>query len=181
MNAFQSYASRDGEHYRSVCCEALERYGFVVVYSRGFRVLDCGVDVDIVARNQYGLDFLIECKGGYERGVKPGGFRSSDNVRKAIASAYCLSGSLTHTGYPYTPLLVMTPYMTEPTSVNFAQLSVVETSKMIDIVSDRDADRMKLWARADYAFLQGHVAQYPSVTWVAQENRFWRMPVSIAV
>jgi hypothetical protein len=150
MKDFQSYASKDGEHYRGVCCEALTRYGFEVIQSKGFRVSDCGVDVDIVACNQHGLKFMIECKGGYQRGIKPGGFRSSDNVRKAIASAYCLSRSETHTGYPFTPLLVMTTYMADVKSVNFAQLSVTETNVMLDIVNDRDATRLKMWARADY-------------------------------
>lgn len=178
MIDFQSYASRDGDHYRAACCESLKRYGFEIVNSKGLRVTDCGVDVDIVARNLNGLDFLIECKGGYERGAKPGGLRSSDNVRKAIASAYCLSRSETHTGAPYTPLLVMTPYMTEAKSVNFAQLAVVETCVMVDIVSDYDAARLKMWARADYSFLQGHIGQYASVTWAVRDNPFWRMRLS---
>lgn len=178
MSDFQSNATKDGEHYRAECCSALERYGFEIIHRKGLRVDDCGVDVDIVARNQNGLRFMIECKGGYERGMKPGGFRSSDNVRKAIASAYCLSRSETHTGAPYTPLMVMTPYMTEPVSVNYAQLSVVETRVMFDIVSDRDASRLKLWARADYFYLQGHIQAYSSVTWVAQSNPFWRLLVA---
>ncbi len=176
MNEFQSNAARDGEHYRGMCCEALDRFGFEIVHGKGLRVEDCGVDVDIVARNRQGLVFLIECKGGYGRGKKPGGLLSSDNVRKAIGSAYCLSRSETHTGGPYTPLLVMTTYMTDHRSVNFRQLSVVESCVMCDIVSDRDADRLKMWERADYAFLQGHIGQYPTVTWVARENRFWRIP-----
>lgn len=177
MKDFQSYASKDGEHYRVVCCESLERYGFEVLHPKGLRIADCGVDVDIVARNLRGLEFLIECKGGYERGAKKGGFRSSDNVRKAIASARCLWSSETHKGYPFTPLLSMTTYMADVKSVNFVQLSVIRTDEMLDIVNDRDAARLKMWARADYSFVQGHIAQYPFVTWVAMENRFWNLPV----
>lgn len=170
---FQSNASKEGEIYRAECREALERYGFEIVHGKGLRVAYCGVDVDIVARNQNGLQFMIECKGGYERGDKPGGMKSSDNVRKAIASAYCLSRSETYTGAPYTPLMIMTTYMTKVTSVNFTQLSVVETCVMFDIVSDRDASRLKLWARADYSYLQGHICTYASPAWAARDNPFW--------
>lgn len=172
---FQSYATKDGEHYRETCCDSLRRFKFEILHPKGFCVPDCGVDIDIVARNEYGLEFMIECKGGYGRGKKPGGFRSSDNVRKAIASAYCLSRSETHTGLQYTPLLVMTPYMTKIDSVNWNQLSVVQTIVMIDIVDDRDSTRLKLWQKADYSYLHGHIAQYPSVTWVVQNNPHWAM------
>lgn len=170
---FQSNASKEGAIYRAACCKALKDYGFEIVHAKGMRVDDCGVDVDIVALNRKGLQFLIECKGGIERKDKPGGMKSSDNVRKAIASAYCLSRSETHTGAPYTPLMVMTPYMTKMTSVNFAQLSVVGTQLMFDIVSDRDSSRLKLWAKADYSYLQGHICTYASVAWVARDNPFW--------
>ncbi len=169
---FQGNASRDGADFHKTCAAALERYGFNVVASN-LRVQDCGVDVDTAAKNQKGVIFLIECKGGYNRGTKPGGMESSDNVRKAIASAYCLSRSETHTGYPYTPLMVMTTYMTRPSSVNFAQLSVVNTSMMLDIVSDRDHARLKHWAKADWYGVESHIATFPTVDWVVRDNTFW--------
>lgn len=176
MNEFQSRASKDGEHYRKVCCESLERFGIEVIECKGFRVVDCGVDVDIVARNQAGVIMLIECKGGYESGKKQGGFKSSDNLRKAIASAYCISRSETHTGAPYTPLIVMTTYLMAPHAMIFNQLRVVQTAIMADVIHDRDADRLKWWARVDWPTVQGHIADLPTVADVVYKNRFWKLP-----
>lgn len=176
--SFQSDASRDGADFHKVCIAALERYNFSVMQSN-LRVVDCGVDVDIVAQNKNGVTFMIECKGGYNRGMKPGGMRSSDNVRKAIASAYCLSCSESHTGQPYTPLLVMTTDMARPDSVNFAQLSVVRTSMMLDIVSDRDYAQLKFWSRADWYRIESHIREYPTVDWVVRANSFWNIPAAI--
>lgn len=173
---FQSHASKDGAHYRNVCCEALDRYGFDVLSDKGMRVDDCGVEVDIVAKNRKGVILLIECKGGYDRGQKAGGFKSGDNIKKAIGSAYCLSGSGTHTGSPYTPLIVMTTYMTKVESVSFSQLSVVETRVMADIINDRDSDRLKWWSKLDWYSVEAHIATYPTVTWVATDNPFWQLP-----
>jgi Holliday junction resolvase-like predicted endonuclease len=176
--SFQGDASRDGADFHKVCVAALERYGFRVTHNK-FRVADCGVEVDIVAENENGIRFMIECKGGYNRGVKPGGLKSSDNVRKAIASAYCLSRSLTHVDQPHTPLVVMTTEMTPHTSANFDQLSVVQTSLMMDIISDRDYARLKYWFKADWYRVQSHIATFPTVDWAVRDNPFWKIPASV--
>lgn len=176
MNEFQSNANRDGREYHAACVAALERYGFKVNQSN-LRVVDCGVDVDIVAENGNGIVFLVECKGGWNRGTKKGGMASSDNVRKAIASGYCLAKSETHTGHPFTPLIVMAPYMADPKSVNYTQLSVTSTRELLDIVSDRDHARLKRWQAADYYAIEAHIATCPTVIASVEANSFWGIPV----
>lgn len=152
--------------------EALERYGLTII-ERGFRLPDCAVDIDVVARNRRGVILLIECKGGYDVGSKKGGFKSSDNVRKALGSAYTLSRSDDYTGQPYTPLIVMTTYIMAETSVMFKWMEYTETRVLVDVVGDRDADRLKWWAGVDYFGVEAHIAQYPTVDWVLRQNKAW--------
>jgi hypothetical protein len=178
LNNFQGDASRDGADYHVVCTRALKRFGFTIAESK-LRVVDCGVEVDIAATNAQGIIFMIECKGGYNRGDKPGGLRSSDNTRKAIASAYCLSRSETHTDRPYTPLMVMTTYMADQSSVMYDQLSVVETRVMLDVVTDRDDKQLKYWSRADWFRIESHIATYPTVTWAIEANSYWCFPARV--
>lgn len=172
MSDFQKRAAQEGVRYRDECADRLCRYGFSIV-QYGLRVKDCGVDVDIVAINKQEVRFLIECKGGTGEGKKSPGFESSDNIRKAIASAFCLSQSISHTGSPFTPLFVMTDYIVPTTSENYTQLSVVPTGLMLDVVSSQDYKRLKYWAAADYYTVSAHQGDYPLVTDSIEANDYW--------
>lgn len=172
MHEFQSKANKDGEDYVERCAEALERYGLIVV-ERKFRLPDCGVELDLVARNRHGITLLIECKGGYNSGKKKGGFESSDNVRKAIGSAYTLSQSEAYTGEPYTPLIVMTTYIMPESSVMFQWMKYTQTCVLADVVNDRDAARLRWWSRIDWFGVMALAAEYPTVDWLLRSNRFW--------
>ncbi|MCB0134233.1 MAG: hypothetical protein KDD75_03895 [Caldilineaceae bacterium] len=172
MYNFQRKAAMEGVRYRDQCADRLARYGFTIIQF-GLRVNDCGVDVDIVAANMQGVQFLIECKGGTGEGKKQPGFESSDNIRKAIASAFCLSRSDSHSGQPFTPLFVMTDYIVPTRSANYTQLSVVPTALMLDVVSSQDYRRLKYWGKADYYVVLAHQKDNPCVTDSVEGNGFW--------
>lgn len=169
---FQGNAKAEGMDYEQECAKALVRYGFTIVVTK-LRIEDCGVEIDIVARNCHDIIILVECKGGREAGQKAGGFKSSDNVRKAIASASSLYfGQSTYSEHPF---IVLTTYMMPITSWNFNQLAVLPTEVMADVLCDRDSVGIKRWANMDYFGAEAHKRTFPKLGDVLLANRYWNL------
>lgn len=172
---FQQGAKAEGIDYELDCIKALKGYGFSITATK-VRLEGCGVEIDIVATNRHGLHALIECKGGREVGKKVGGFKSSDNVRKAIASAASLwFGQSQYTEYPYTPLIILTTYIMAMGSEPFNQVSVLPTYVMADVLCDRDAAGIKYWAELDMLGLEAHKKTFETVGDVLLANRYWNL------
>jgi len=172
---FQQGAKAEGIDYELDCIKALKAYGFSIV-ATNVRLEGCGVQIDIIAVNRHGLYLLVECKGGREVGKKVGGFKSSDNVRKAIASASSLwFGQGIYTEYPYTPLIVLTTYIMAADSEPFKQVAVLPTYVMADVLCDRDAAGIKYWAGMNELGLEAHKKTYETVGDVLTFNRYWNL------
>lgn len=86
MTDFQAAASRQGRAFEDLVAATLTFFDWTIT---GRRVLLHGVEVDIVATDPGGQEWLIECKGSH-RGLRPGATRS-DTVKKAVADAWHLA------------------------------------------------------------------------------------------
>ncbi len=119
---FQQGAKAEGIRYQADCVIALIACGFTIA-GTSVRVRQCGVEIDILTVNRHGVYIPWECKGGLGRGKKPGGFLSSDNVKKAVGSATSLAHSLPWIDALCTPMMVMTPFLVTQKSFVFAQIA----------------------------------------------------------
>lgn len=104
MTGFQANASVQGRRYEDIVEAILTASGWTID-ARHDKV--AGVEIDITATDQLGVQWWIECKGSWN-GNRPGS-RRSDTVKKAVADAWLLSQ--TESPKPY---LLITSHLPEP-------------------------------------------------------------------
>lgn len=104
MTGFQASASIHGRRYEDIVEAILVATGWTID-ARHDKV--DGVEIDITATDQLGVQWWIECKGSWN-GNRPGS-RRSDTVKKALADAWLLS----QTTSPK-PYMLITSHLPEP-------------------------------------------------------------------
>lgn len=169
---FQQRAKAEGKAYEDTCVKALMECGFDVV-GTSVVVRQCGVQIDILARNRHRIYFPWECKGGMGRGQKEGGFLSSDNVKKAVGSATSLANSLPWITGLCTPMMVMTPFLRGPKWPVFAQIASLPVQTIADVVDDRDSASLKRWANMDYFSIEAYLRDINLLGFRLFQNKHW--------
>lgn len=142
---FQSLATRTGADFHNTCVLTLEKAGWDIADTH-VQVKDVGIELDAIANNRQGIAFPFEFKGGY--GDRPG-MERTDNVLKAIGSAYLFS--LSEMYGMMTPLLVLTTFKPEK-NASFAMLRRVSREIILDVlVVPADSKQLKRYAEMDEA------------------------------
>ncbi len=93
LTAAQRSSTEQGELFEQLCLSVVKSAGFVVI-RRHKRCKLCGCETDILAENQHGITFSVDCKGSWN-GDRPGGWRS-DTVMKAGFVLICLHACGAH-------------------------------------------------------------------------------------
>lgn len=86
MSDFQALSSKQGKTYEAHVRDVLSIRGWTIHNEKPMK-LDCG-EVDIVATDQHGTLWWIECKGSY---LNQPGLERLDTTLKAIATAWGIS------------------------------------------------------------------------------------------
>ncbi len=128
MTDFQSLAGRQGRQFSDQCDLVLESEGFLLDGSR--RLLDCGVEIDRVARRN-GREVWFEYKGSF-RGSTPG-MRRTDTVKKAIANGALLAALGEHP-----PYVVLTSHSPERGSALAMVDAAIRLGYLADVICMND-------------------------------------------
>lgn len=171
---FQQGAKAEGIRHQANCVTGLIDCGFRIA-GTSVRVRQCGVEIDILAANRHDVYFPWECKGGLGRGLKVGGFLSSDNVKKAVGSATSLANSLPWIDKPCTPMMVMTPFIARPPSQVFNQFAPLPVQILADVIDDRDSASLKMWSNMDYFAVEAYLREMNLLCFRLFANRHWRL------
>ena len=123
MSDFQAKASHTGRSFEQFVVGALDFYGWTVT---GQRVVIDGMEIDIVANDPSGVEWLIECKGS--TGNRPGAQRS-DTTKKAVGVAAHLRG-----GGEVRPYMLVTSHLPKPGSVSAQMLERAQALGWFDRV-----------------------------------------------
>jgi hypothetical protein len=140
---FQGSAQEQGEEFERECLRALLYAGFQVSDLK--LNIDTGAEIDMVANNNQGIAFAIECKGSLQ-GRRPG-LKRTDTVRKAICNAYLLSVSPEFTPR-FPPLLVMRSHEPDSGVGRIALDTAIRNGTILDVVDSRDGEKLQMYANA---------------------------------
>lgn len=164
---FQGESSIQGALFVENCLQALRLSGWNILTTKK-KIVDVGIEVDIVVQNRHGIDFYIECKGSLQ-GDRPGSKRT-DTLKKAITSGYLFS--LSDEFQCTAPLLLMTSHMPEKGS-GLGMISRLERTVFFDILNPWEhGKRLKWMANADHEDLQEDLDQFSLIELV---KRQWRI------
>lgn len=142
---FQALSTMQGREFVAECVTTLERAGFTIV-GREVSFPNCGVDVDLIARNVVGIDFYIECKGSFRD--RPG-LQRTDTLKKAICNVLLLVAD------GHTPIIVLTSHRPTP-GRGVAMLTAAQAILPFEVIVPRnDWRRLTALSLATQADLAG--------------------------
>lgn len=116
MNGFQATSSAQGRDFEECACGVLKHGGYEITERNVERH---GFEIDIIARDATGDEWMIECKGSI-RGKTPGS-RRGDTVKKAVGVAAVLHRRVHASGEPYRYML-LTSHLPTPGTMGAAML-----------------------------------------------------------